>query len=67
MTCLQVEAKTNNRIKDLISPDSLDGLTRLVLVNAIYFKVCIYLFPVKKVIEKHLSHQSVCGRGISFL
>ncbi|KAL0895786.1 hypothetical protein ABMA27_011831 [Loxostege sticticalis] len=33
-----VEAKTNNRIKDLISPDSLDGLTRLVLVNAIYFK-----------------------------
>lgn len=33
-----VEDKTNNRIKDLISADSLDSLTRMVLVNAIYFK-----------------------------
>ncbi|XP_077284344.1 alaserpin-like isoform X8 [Arctopsyche grandis] len=33
-----VEKKTNDKIKDLISADSLDGMTRLVLVNAIYFK-----------------------------
>ncbi|KAL3282250.1 hypothetical protein HHI36_005442 [Cryptolaemus montrouzieri] len=33
-----VEDKTKNKIKDLIKSSSLDALTRLVLVNAIYFK-----------------------------
>nr|CAD7569671.1 unnamed protein product [Timema californicum] len=33
-----VEEKTKNKIKDLISPDMLDSLTRLVMVNAVYFK-----------------------------
>lgn len=34
-----VENKTNNLIKDLISPDNIDPtLTRLILTNAIYFK-----------------------------
>ncbi|NP_001037021.1 serine protease inhibitor 2 [Bombyx mori] len=33
-----VENKTNERIKDLLSEDSLDSFTRLVLVNALYFK-----------------------------
>ncbi len=32
-----VEAKTENKIKDLI-PKDLDPMTRLILVNAIYFK-----------------------------
>uniref|UniRef100_A0AAG5D4W5 Serpin domain-containing protein n=1 Tax=Anopheles atroparvus TaxID=41427 RepID=A0AAG5D4W5_ANOAO len=33
-----VESKTNNKIKDLISPDSLDDSSRMVLVNAVHFK-----------------------------
>ncbi len=33
-----VEAKTNDRIKDLIPEGMLDPATRLVLANAIYFK-----------------------------
>ncbi|XP_043593784.1 antichymotrypsin-2-like isoform X4 [Bombus pyrosoma] len=33
-----VEQNTNNLIKELITAEMLDGMTRLVLVNAIYFK-----------------------------
>lgn len=33
-----VEENTNRRIQDLLPPGSIDGLTRLVLTNAIYFK-----------------------------
>jgi len=33
-----VERHSNNMIKDLISPDSLNSDTRMILVNGIYFK-----------------------------
>jgi serpin B len=33
-----VEEKTRDKIKDLLAPDTVDDLTRLILVNAIYFK-----------------------------
>jgi serpin B len=33
-----VESKTENRIRELIKPGILDALTRLSLVNAVYFK-----------------------------
>ncbi|XP_050581079.1 antichymotrypsin-2-like isoform X4 [Bombus affinis] len=33
-----VEKNTNNLIKELITPDDIDERTKLVLVNAIYFK-----------------------------
>lgn len=33
-----VEEQTNDRIKDLLPPNSIDQLTRMVLTNAIYFK-----------------------------
>ena len=33
-----VEDKTHKKIKDMIPEGALDSLTRLVLVNAIYFK-----------------------------
>jgi len=33
-----VADKTNNKIEDLLDEDNVDGLTRMVLVNAVYFK-----------------------------
>jgi len=33
-----VLSQTNNLIKDLLPPNSIDSTTRMVLVNAIYFK-----------------------------
>merc|ERR1712233_106751 len=33
-----VEEVTNEKIKDLLADDDVDGLTRMVLINAVYFK-----------------------------
>lgn len=33
-----VEERTNQRIREIIKPDDIDELTRLILTNAIYFK-----------------------------
>merc|ERR1711963_244624 len=33
-----VEDVTNQKIKDLLANDDVDGLTRMVLINAVYFK-----------------------------
>merc|ERR1711994_653213 len=33
-----VEDVTNQKIKDLLAEDDVDGLTRMVLINAVYFK-----------------------------
>ena len=36
--CLNIREKTHDRIKKLIDPDMLGGLTEAVLVNSVYFK-----------------------------
>lgn len=46
ITIFQVESQTNEKIKDLLSSDSVDGDTRLVLINALYFKVSIFTFDL---------------------
>jgi len=42
-----ISKKTNNRIKDLITPGSLGGNTQAVLVNTVYFKAP-WLLPFSK-------------------
>lgn len=47
-----VARETHNKIKNLVSPSSLDAATRLVLVNAVYFKgLWDYRFLAKKTVR----------------
>jgi len=48
-----VEKQTKGKIKDLLAPGILDDLTRLVLVNAVYFKGSwASVFPKKSTTEQ---------------
>ena len=38
-----VAKQTNDKIRDLLAPGVVDDMTRLILVNAVYFKGSIYL------------------------
>ena len=39
-----VERETNDKIQNLLPEGSVDALTALILVNAMYFKVCWTIF-----------------------
>lgn len=55
-----VEGKTKNRIRELVKPGILDALTRLTLVNAIYFKGD-WESPFNK--DNSSEEPFLCGRG----
>ena len=61
-----VEANTNQKIKELIAPDMLDALTRLVLTNAIYFK-CNWEEQFYKELTQKTAFTRVNGRKIDVL
>uniref|UniRef100_A0A8C1T451 Leukocyte elastase inhibitor n=1 Tax=Cyprinus carpio TaxID=7962 RepID=A0A8C1T451_CYPCA len=47
-----VEEQTENKIKDLLKPGMLTGMTRLVLVNAVYFKAnWMHIFKARETEE----------------
>jgi serpin B len=63
-----VEKKTQNKIQDLIQKGMLDKLTRLVLVNAIYFKgMWEFPFDEKKTKEDTFYVYSECMTKADFM
>ena len=58
-----VEEHTNNRIKNILKPGLLNILTRLVLVNAIYFKGN-WTFQFKKELTHDQPFYTVSGKSI---
>jgi serpin B len=47
-----VSEKTNSKITDLVTPDSIDPLTALILTNAIYFKgTWVHEFDPEKTVD----------------
>jgi serpin B len=59
-----VSAKTADRIQDLIPPGAVDGDTRLVLVNAIYFKGR-WDTPFKKSKTRPAPFKTESGRSVT--
>merc|ERR1712130_606649 len=77
-----VEEVTNEKIKDLLADDDVDGLTRMVLINAVYFKAnwqfafnaeetfeSSFNSPEGSVSTQYMSRESVSSSqtGLSFL
>ena len=61
-----VEEHTNNKIQDLIKPGILNTLTRLVLVNAIYFKGD-WMNPFDEKLTKEAPFYTAPGKPIPVL
>lgn len=63
-----VEENTNNKIKDLIKPDMISSDTRVVLVNAVYFKgTWEYEFDKKKTSVEKFYISDVEYRLVDFM
>ncbi|XP_052738625.1 antichymotrypsin-2-like [Bicyclus anynana] len=65
-----VSNKTNNRIKDIVNPQSIDGDTKAILVNAIYFKgIWVYKFDEQSTKDKdfHVSNNHVIQIPMMFV
>src|SRR5262245_40749136 len=59
-----VEQQTEDKIRDLILPGSLDAFTRLVLTNAIYFK-SDWLFSFRKSLTKDQGFRTSAGQQLT--
>ena len=59
-----VSEQTNGKITDLVTPDSIDPLTALILTNAIYFKgTWVYEFDPDKTVDSDF--QTLSGETVT--
>lgn len=59
-----VAKQTREKIKGIIAPNSIDEFTRLILINAIYFKG-IWAKPFKKIFTMDAPFKLVSGKTVS--